>query len=1535
MTFSPQTLTVPASGLPQNLTLTLSAAAPAGGLTVNLSSSNQSAATVPASVNIAAGATSALVAVTPGSTQGSATITATVPGVTAFLPNATASVTVNPPNTITLPANVSIGTSQSTPLNVTLSTPAPSNVTITLTSTDTSKVTISPGTVTINAGQTAPATQPTITGVNLGAATINATGPGLVAGSSAIHVTDTVTFTPTTLTITGFGTQNITLNLSSAAPASGLTVNLSSSDTSKVTVPATASFAGNATSVQIPVTGIAFGTATIHASLIPDIADATATVTVQSGGIQLPQSTSLQPGQTAPYNVTLTSPAPAGGVTVSLSSSNTSAVTISPATVTIAAGQTTPATQPNVTGVAYGTATISASAPGFTTATGPVAVTTTITFSPNPLNVPTGTSQSFTLTLGSAAPAGGLTVNLNSSDPSIATVPTTATFAAGATTASVAVNGVAPGSAVIHASAAPNIGDFTGAMNVSTTPTIILPQANNVGIGASAAYNVTLSSPALSNVTINLQSSDTSKVTISPASVTIAQGATAPATQPQVTGVNFGSATITATGTGLNQGTGMVQVTASLTFNPNAITIKGNVPTTVQLNLSGPAPAGGLSVTLASGDTSKATVPASATIAAGATSTNVVVTPVAVGGPVTITASTAIPQVANGTLSVTVQLGGAIQVPSNLNVTLGTAQTLNVTLSAPAPAGGLTVNLASSDTSRATVSAATVTIAAGQTAPATQPTVTGVNVGPATITATSALWTSGSTSVVVGATVTFNPANGVSVPQAQSVNASVVLSGNAPAQGIVINLSASDPTVAGVPASVTIPGGSNSVTFTVQGLQVGSTTIHASGTNIPDATMGVTVTVPLGNPIIVPNAVIGKDLQTLVTINLPSPAPVGGAQLTITSNDTSKLLISGATGIQGGGTLNVTVPQGQTSPGNIVLQALVGSGTATYTAHVNGFTDGVGTVTFTPSSFILVGPNGAGATPTLTANSGSNTTLNVAAARLDAQLNFAQLQMWRAQKFVGEDQIEHPLTMTLNVSSDTPSAGTVSPASVVFNPGQDVAPVTFHAVAAGQATVTLAVPSGFSTPAGALNTMTISVVQASLSCPDLSVGRGLMETGNCTFPSGSAPPGGLTVTLMSADTSKLLFYDATLAGSDCSSGPGPNCAPIGWNSTTTVKFQSNGGGGTISTPFFVQGLVSSGSVQYTASSGTGFNATGTITLTPSSILIAGPFGIGSGFFATAGGSSPITVSTAQLNADNTFAQLQPLATGTSLNVTINSSYNSKGTVTSPVTIAGGTTGSTTQFQALAAGSVTLTVVEPAGFTKPANPYDSVTATITAKSFSVESATVGKNLQTGVAIVLSGTAGPGGVTVTLTSNSPNLKLSTSTTTAGSTSPINVTIPEGQNSTTVYAQALSDVGSGTYTATATGYTSKTGTISFAPSGVILGGIFGQQSQASLAGGPTNSALFLSMVVLDPSTHTVLGTQQLAGGTSLNVGLNNSNNAVGTVPATVTITGGTDTKAVTFTPKAQGITQVSVPAPSGYTTVLPAQFSPDPTVVSVQVN
>ena len=169
-------------------------------------------------------------------------------------------------------------------------------------------------------------------------------------------------------------------------------------------------------------------------------------VTVQCGGSSPTSSTtsgvaavslaasSVTAGATGQGTVTLSTAAPSGGVSITLTSSNPAVATV-PSSVAVAAGASSAAF--TITAVSVGTATIGASMNGASmqsaalTVTARLAALASIVLDAS--SVIGGNNIGGTITLTAPAPAVGATVALTSSDPVV--VPATVVIPGGATTA--------------------------------------------------------------------------------------------------------------------------------------------------------------------------------------------------------------------------------------------------------------------------------------------------------------------------------------------------------------------------------------------------------------------------------------------------------------------------------------------------------------------------------------------------------------------------------------------------------------------------------------------------------------------------------------------------------------------------------------------------------------------------------------------------------------------------------------------------------------------------------------------------------------------------------------------------------------------------------------------------------------------------------------------------------------------------------------------------------------------------------------------
>lgn len=537
------------------------------------------------------------------------------------------------------------------------------------------------------------------------------------------------------------------LALSGPAPVGGVFITLSSSDTSKVLVsPSTVLIVQGATTVKRPiyVTGLATGSAVISAAVY-EMPTVNETITVTgSANIILPTGLSLAPSQSAPLSISLTTPAPTPGVTLTLASSDTSILAISPTSILIPGGAIAPQTPPQINGVASGLATVTASAPGYVSASQSVQVrasqpTSALTFSGSSLAIQGLVTSSIQLNLSAAAPQAGLTVNLLSSTPSVATVPATITLASGATSAIVPITAVGAGTTQISAGAQ---GWSAASVTVTVTSSsdIVLPTGVSIQPGQTVNFPVTLANPAPEGgVYVSLSSSNPSILTVSVPAVVIAQGATTSVRPLQITGVTTGNAVVSASAFDMTGAAATVQVGAAeptMTLNPPTLTISG-LSSTQNLTLSLPAlaPTGGLTASLSSTSPSVATVPPTVEFTGGTGTAVVPVTSVAAGS--TIIHASAPPLYGNTTAEITVLSSPLITLPGNITLAPGQTVSFPIALGNPAPESGLTVTLSSSNPTTISISPSSVIIPAGSFEPAVQPQITGVASGSATLSASA------------------------------------------------------------------------------------------------------------------------------------------------------------------------------------------------------------------------------------------------------------------------------------------------------------------------------------------------------------------------------------------------------------------------------------------------------------------------------------------------------------------------------------------------------------------------------------------------------------------------------------------------------------------------------------------------------------------------------------------------------------------------------------------------------------------------------
>lgn len=362
----------------------------------------------------------------------------------------------------------------------------------------------------------------------------------------------------------------------------------------------------------------------------------TSTPTPAPASISLSISpTSVVGGVSATGRVTLSSPAPPGGISVTLASSDTNAATVPPS-VTVAAGTTsktfTVTTKPVAAQVPV---TISASYNNYTSTallTVNPAVLSSLTVSP--ASVIGGKTSNGKVTLNGKAPSGGAVVALASADLS-ASVPATVRISSGSTTATFTITTTPVATTVgpFNISAGYQAGTLTAPLTVqeATASKLTVSPSSVVG-GTPSNGTVTLTGAAPAGGAVVALASANAAATVS-ASVTVSGGATT-ATFPITTtpvSVSTGAFIISATYNGVTKtDTLTVKAPAVLSLALNPTTVTGGTTSVGTVTLNGPAPTGGTSVTLKSSNTAVATVPGTVTVTANNTTATFNVTTFAV-----------------------------------------------------------------------------------------------------------------------------------------------------------------------------------------------------------------------------------------------------------------------------------------------------------------------------------------------------------------------------------------------------------------------------------------------------------------------------------------------------------------------------------------------------------------------------------------------------------------------------------------------------------------------------------------------------------------------------------------------------------------------------------------------------------------------------------------------------------------------------------------------------------------------------------------
>ena len=445
---------------------------------------------------------------------------------------------------------------------------------------------------------------------------------------------------------------------------------------------------------------------------------------------------------------------------------------------------------------------------------------------PSQLQLITGVIGVLEVTIPDPAPEGGLAVDIVSSVPSVAGVPSVVVVSEGERSAQVEVQANAKGTSIISASAA-GFGTVTATIHVIEPPALSLtPSQAVISIENGGQVSVSLSDVApASGREISLTVVPEGVIEI-PATVSVPPGASSVVID--VTGLALGTTTLTASAEGYAPASATVRVRPVSLNPPASLLVAPGLTRSMPILLTDPAPAGGLTISLESANTDVATVSASVQVPAGASSVNVDVQGVAVG--ITQVSASA-PGYESGTTqvrveSVTIQLqpAGTISVPQGVEVER------SVRISSPAPEGGAWITTQTLDTAIASVAPESVFVPEGQTLATSKLAVKGEAEGSTQLQLSSPGLVQAQTVVNVGAParLEFSRANVVVGKGLNTYSYEVYVrrkSGTAnyaPSTPLTVTFSSADPSKVGVPATVTIPAGQYEMGFPVSGLDLTS-----------------------------------------------------------------------------------------------------------------------------------------------------------------------------------------------------------------------------------------------------------------------------------------------------------------------------------------------------------------------------------------------------------------------------------------------------------------------------------------------------------------------------------------------------------------------------------------------------------------------------------------------------------------------------------------------------------------------------------------
>jgi len=440
-----------------------------------------------------------------------------------------------------------------------------------------------------------------------------------------------------------------------------------------------------------------------------------------------------------------------------------------------------------------------------------------------------------------AQPAGAAGANLDaaSSVPSVTSAVSRVTIGAGQSGGDIEVQAIAPGTSRITLSHV-QLGMAETIVEVAQLPALsLVPGHPTLGIGQ--PYPMTLSLPApapVGGTTVQLRNTDTT-VLSAPASVLVPAGQSR--AHFEVTGLMDGQSRLSAHFNDFTDALATLTVRSKALVLPASVVVAPGGAADVVLEITEPAPAGGLTVHWASSNAAAVQAPAPTTIAAGSGRAQATVQGTTLG-TAELTASAAGYQAASSTVLVDA-IAIHTEPQGDITTNAGLGRTLRVLLSKAAPPGGITMVVASSAPDTAAVSPAQIVVPQGQVYATSPITIQGLAAGQAQISVSAPGLPASTFTVTVleGAALRLMPQNGTRVMAGKGMRTyqwgnsgelrvQRLINGSAAngADAVTVSLRCVSESVCTVPATVTIPAGHSQAVVPVTGVEAGITQIEAT-----------------------------------------------------------------------------------------------------------------------------------------------------------------------------------------------------------------------------------------------------------------------------------------------------------------------------------------------------------------------------------------------------------------------------------------------------------------------------------------------------------------------------------------------------------------------------------------------------------------------------------------------------------------------------------------------------------------------------------